>query len=112
MATSHSSFLIPHSSFAMARSPLPAPRSSPDPHLRLFLRRLALLVITYQLLRVRFHPWNWKAFAEAPARAIMGAYARSLVFDLSAILTPSLPWAAASLLLPPPLLDRPGVQRT
>lgn len=80
-------------------------------HIRLFLRRLGLLVLTYQVLRLGFHLWNWKAFAAAPVGAVLGAYARSWIFDLSGILTVSAPWAAASLLMPVRWLDRRDVQR-
>lgn len=82
----------------------------PDAHLTLFLRRFGLLLLTYQALRLGFHFWNWAAFAAAPAGAVVGAYARGIVFDLSALLTVNAPWVALSLLLPLAWLRRPDVQ--
>ena len=77
----------------------------------LTLRRFGLLLLTYSLLRLGFHLWNWSAFAGASAGAVLGAYARGLVFDVSALTLVNAPWLALNLLLPPVWLVRRPVRR-
>ncbi len=48
-----------------------------------------------------FQLWNWPAFAAATPGAVAGAYARGLLFDLSALATINALWLALALALPP-----------
>jgi Sulfatase len=73
-------------------------------------RRFGLLLLTYSLLRLGFHLWNWPAFAEAPLPAVLGAYARGLIFDVSALGLINIPWLVLGLALPPTVQARRGVR--
>ncbi|MBC7449556.1 MAG: LTA synthase family protein, partial [Hymenobacteraceae bacterium] len=74
------------------------------------IRRFGLLLLTYSLLRVGFHLWNWPAFAAATPGAVLGAYARGVWFDFSALATVNALWLALALALPPRWQVRRGVR--
>ncbi len=76
----------------------------------LTVRRFGLLLLTYSLLRLGFQLWNWRAFAEAPFPAVVGAYARGLVFDVSALGLINSLWLVLALALPPAFQARRGVR--
>lgn len=78
--------------------------------MRLTFRRFGLLLLTYSLLRLGFHLWNWPAFAAATPGAVLVAYVRGVWFDFSALATVNAPWLALALALPPRWQVQPRVR--
>jgi len=72
----------------------------PSPAIRLLLRRLALLMAAYSLLRLGFYCFNLTTFQPIGAGAVALAFGHGLRFDVSALLWLNLPLVLLSLLLP------------
>jgi hypothetical protein len=72
----------------------------PSPTIRLLLRRLALLLVVYTLLRLGFYCLNLVTFRGIGAGAVAAAFAHGLRFDVSALLWLNLPLVLLSLLVP------------
>ena len=68
--------------------------------LRLFLRRFALLLGMYALLRLGFYAFNFRAFSGAGTGAVAWAFVYGLRFDIAALLWVNAPLLLAALLLP------------
>ena len=73
---------------------------SPSPAIRLLLRRLALLLGTYTLLRLGFYLFNRVPFQGIDAGKILLAFMHGLRYDVSALLWLNLPLVLLSLLVP------------
>ena len=71
----------------------------PSPILRLLLRRFALLLGVYTLLRLGFYLLNFGTFREVGAGAVAGAFGHGLRFDVSGLLWLNLPLVLLSLLV-------------
>lgn len=72
----------------------------PSPAIRLLLRRFALLMGVYTLLRLGFYLFNIGTFAGIGAGALLLALVHGLRFDISALLWLNLPLVLLSLLVP------------
>ena len=72
----------------------------PSPAIRLLLRRLALLLGVYSLLRLGFYLLNPATFRDIVLGAVVQAFARGLRFDVAALLWLNLPLVLLSLLVP------------
>ncbi|WP_345070553.1 LTA synthase family protein [Hymenobacter fastidiosus] len=70
----------------------------PSPLLRLLLRRLALLLVVYGLLRLGFYLANYATFREAAPGQVLLAFGHGLRFDVSAILLLNVPFLLFSLI--------------
>lgn len=68
----------------------------PSPLLRLLLRRFALLLAAYLLLRLGFFAANYGVFAEASAGQMALAFWHGFRFDLSALLVLNVPFVLLS----------------
>ena len=71
----------------------------PSPTLRLLLRRFALLLGVYTLLRLGFYLLNFGTFREVGAGAVLLAFGHGLRFDVSGLLWLNLPLVLLSLLV-------------
>ncbi|NVO84380.1 LTA synthase family protein [Hymenobacter terrestris] len=69
----------------------------PTEFLRLLVRRFALLLGAYVLLRAGFFGLNYGAFRQAPAGQVVLAFWHGFRFDLSALLLLNIPWLLLSL---------------
>ncbi|WP_019949093.1 LTA synthase family protein [Hymenobacter aerophilus] len=69
----------------------------PTEFLRLLVRRFALLLGAYLLLRAGFFGLNYAVFREAPAQQVALAFWHGFRFDLSALLLLNIPWLLLSL---------------
>ena len=69
----------------------------PTEFLRLLVRRFALLLGAYLLLRVGFYVLNQPVFREAPAGQVALAFWHGSRFDISALLLLNVPWLVLSL---------------
>lgn len=74
----------------------------PSPAIRLLLRRFALLMAAYTLLRLGFFLFNYETFRGIELRAVLLAFGHGLRFDVSALLWLNLPLLLLSLLIPVP----------
>ncbi|QNF35441.1 sulfatase-like hydrolase/transferase [Adhaeribacter swui] len=81
-----------------------------DPFLKIIFKRLGLLLLTYQLLRVAFFLANLPTFNQIPAENLFWAFVYSLRFDFSAILLINIPFLFFSL-APTQILYRVGYQK-
>ena len=72
----------------------------PSPAIRLLLRRFALLLGIYTLLRLGFYLFNFGTFRGLNAGAVLLAFWHGLRFDISAVLWLNLPLVLLSLLVP------------
>ena len=72
----------------------------PSPAIRLLLRRFALLMAAYTLLRLGFYLFNLATFRELDIGAIVLAFAHGLRYDVAALLWLNLPLVLLSLLVP------------
>jgi phosphoglycerol transferase MdoB-like AlkP superfamily enzyme len=63
-----------------------------DPFFKIIIKRLFLLLITYQLLRLAFYLANTPTFADVPPEQLAGAFLHGLRFDAAAILTLNIPF--------------------
>ena len=72
----------------------------PSPAIRLLLRRFALLLGVYTLLRLGFYLFNTTTFQGIGLRGLAGAFGRGLRFDVAALLWLNLPLVLLSLLVP------------
>ena len=72
----------------------------PSPNVRLLLRRLALLMGAYSLLRLGFYLFNLSTFRGIGAGAVLLAFGHGLRFDVAALLWLNLPLVLLSLLVP------------
>ena len=72
----------------------------PSPAIRLLLRRFALLMGVYTLLRLGFYLLNLSTFQDIEAGALLLACVHGLRFDVSALLWLNLPLVLLSLLVP------------
>jgi len=72
----------------------------PSPAIRLLLRRFALLMGVYTLLRLGFYLLNLSTFQDIEAGALLLAFVHGLRFDVSALLWLNLPLVLLSLLVP------------
>ncbi|MBC8084561.1 MAG: LTA synthase family protein, partial [Hymenobacter sp.] len=72
----------------------------PSPAIRLLLRRLALLMAVYTLLRLGFYLLNFGTFRSISTGAVLLAFGHGLRFDVSALLWLNLPLVLLSLLVP------------
>ncbi|WP_035568088.1 LTA synthase family protein [Hymenobacter sp. IS2118] len=72
----------------------------PSPAIRLLLRRFALLLGAYSLLRLGFYVFNIQTFGGIGFGAIALAFGYGLRFDISALLWLNLPLVLLSLLVP------------
>ena len=72
----------------------------PSPAIRLLLRRFALLMGVYTLLRLGFYLFNRGTFRGIDPSSIFLAFTRGLRFDIAAILWLNLPLVVLSLLVP------------
>ncbi|WP_165903605.1 LTA synthase family protein [Hymenobacter gummosus] len=68
----------------------------PSPLLRLLLRRFALLLAAYLLLRLGFYAANYGVFAEASAGQTLWAFWHGFRFDLAALLVLNVPFVLLS----------------
>ncbi|WP_157781126.1 LTA synthase family protein [Hymenobacter sedentarius] len=71
-----------------------------SPAIRLLLRRFALLLGVYTLLRLGFYLFNLGTFRGIEASAVLLAFVHGLRFDVSALLWLNLPLVLLSLLVP------------
>ena len=71
-----------------------------SPTIRLLLRRLALLLGVYTLLRLGFYVFNFGTFRGLDAGAVVLAFVRGLRYDVSALLWVNLPLVLLSLFVP------------
>ena len=71
-----------------------------SPAIRLLLRRFALLLVMYTLLRLGFYLFNLSTFRGIEGSAVLLAFVHGLRFDISALLWMNLPLVLLSLLLP------------
>ncbi|NVO30088.1 LTA synthase family protein [Hymenobacter lapidiphilus] len=69
----------------------------PTEFLRLLVRRFALLLGVYLLLRLGFFGLNYAVFREAPVGQVALAFWHGFRFDLSALLLLNIPWLLLSL---------------
>jgi len=69
----------------------------PSPAIRLLLRRFALLLGVYTLLRLGFYLFNFNTFRRLDAEAVLLAFGHGLRFDISALLWLNLPLVLLSL---------------
>ncbi len=69
----------------------------PSEFLRLLVRRFALLLGAYLLLRVGFYAFNQHVFREAAAGQVVLAFWHGFRFDVSALLLLNVPWLLLSL---------------
>ena len=69
----------------------------PSPAIRLLLRRFALLLGVYTLLRLGFYLFNFGTFRGLDAGAVLLAFGHGLRFDISALLWLNLPLVLLSL---------------
>ncbi|MBG8554926.1 LTA synthase family protein [Hymenobacter guriensis] len=69
----------------------------PSEFLRLLLRRFALLLGVYALLRLGFYAVNYAVFQEASGAQTLLAFWHGFRFDVSALLLLNLPWVVLSL---------------
>jgi len=81
-----------------------------DPFLKILFKRLALLLITYQLLRLAFLIANFPTFNQIPAETLLRAFYHGLRFDFSALLLINIPFLFFSL-APTAILYRATFQR-
>ncbi len=72
----------------------------PSPSIRLLLRRFALLLGVYSLLRLGFLLLNLTTFRDVVPGAVVRAFAHGLRFDVAALLWLNLPLVLLSLLVP------------
>ena len=72
----------------------------PSPAIRLLLRRLALLLAVYSLLRLGFYALNPATFRGIAPGAVARAFGHGLRFDVAALLWLNLPLVLLSLLVP------------
>ncbi len=72
----------------------------PSPAIRLLLRRFALLLGAYALLRLGFYISNSSTFAGIDSGAVALAFVYGMRFDISALLWLNLPLVLLSLLIP------------
>ncbi len=72
----------------------------PSPAIRLLLRRFALLLGVYSLLRLGFLLLNLTTFRDVVPGAVVRAFAHGLRFDVAALLWLNLPLVLLSLLVP------------
>ena len=72
----------------------------PSPAIRLLLRRFALLLAVYTLLRLGFYLFNLGTFRGIEGSAVLLAFVHGLRFDISALLWLNLPLVLFSLLVP------------
>ncbi|MBF9140463.1 LTA synthase family protein [Hymenobacter properus] len=72
----------------------------PSPAVRLLLRRFALLMGVYTLLRLGFYAFNFATFRGVDAGSVLLAFVHGLRFDVAALLWLNLPLVLFSLLLP------------
>ncbi|WP_201984747.1 LTA synthase family protein [Hymenobacter rubidus] len=72
----------------------------PSPAIRLLLRRFALLLGVYSLLRLGFYLFNLTTFSGIGLGALAMAFFHGLRFDIAALLWLNLPLVLASLLVP------------
>ena len=72
----------------------------PSPAIRLLLRRFALLMGAYTLLRLGFYLFNLTTFQGIGAGAVALAFGHGLRFDVAALLWLNLPLVLLSLLVP------------
>ncbi|MBT2558154.1 LTA synthase family protein [Hymenobacter sp. ISL-91] len=69
----------------------------PTEFLRLLVRRFALLLGAYLLLRLGFFALNYAVFREAPAGQVSLAFWHGFRFDVAALLLLNIPWLLLSL---------------
>ncbi|QMU29218.1 LTA synthase family protein [Adhaeribacter radiodurans] len=81
-----------------------------DPFFKIIIKRLLLLLVVYQLLRVAFYLANVTTFGDIPANQLLAAFLYGLRFDFSAILVINIPFLFFSL-APPKFLHRQGYQQ-
>ncbi|PSR56971.1 sulfatase [Adhaeribacter arboris] len=81
-----------------------------DPFFKIIIKRLFLLLVVYQLLRVAFYLANSSTFSEIPVNQLAAAFYYGLRFDFSAILVINIPFIFFSL-APPTFLHRKGYQQ-
>ncbi|GAB2695838.1 sulfatase [Hymenobacter frigidus] len=72
----------------------------PSPAIRLLLRRFALLMAAYTLLRLGFYLFNFATFRAIDTATVLLAFGHGLRFDVSALLWLNLPLVLLSLLVP------------
>ena len=72
----------------------------PSPSIRLFLRRFALLLGVYGLLRLGFFIFNYDTFRGIGVGPVLLAFWHGFRFDISALLWLNLPLVLAAVLLP------------
>ncbi|MBF9222377.1 LTA synthase family protein [Hymenobacter ruricola] len=72
----------------------------PSPAIRLLLRRFALLMGVYTLLRLGFYALNFSPFRNIGAGSVLNAFVHGLRFDVAALLWLNLPLVLPSLLVP------------
>jgi len=72
----------------------------PSPAVRLLLRRFALLLGAYTLLRLGFYLFNLGTFRGIEAGVVLRAFVHGLRYDISALLWLNLPLVLLSLLVP------------
>jgi len=82
----------------------------PSPAVRLLLRRFALLMGTYTLLRLGFFCFNRGTFQDIEGADILLAFVRGLRFDISALLWLNLPLVLLSLLAPTDRRSQQGLR--
>ncbi|OGX88261.1 hypothetical protein BEN47_09255 [Hymenobacter lapidarius] len=66
----------------------------------MLLRRLALLLVAYSLLRLGFYAFNFATFRSVEAGKVLLAFGHGLRFDVSALLWLNLPLVVLSLVVP------------
>ncbi len=74
----------------------------PSPAIRLLLRRFALLMAAYTLLRLGFYLFNFSTFRGIGFGPVLLAFVHGLRYDVSALLWLNLPLLLLSLLVPVP----------
>ncbi|MDO7845899.1 LTA synthase family protein [Hymenobacter sp. M29] len=72
----------------------------PSPAIRLLLRRFALLMGVYTLLRLGFYAFNFATFRDIDTGSVLLAFVHGLRFDVAALLWLNLPLVLFSLLVP------------
>ncbi|MDQ3289823.1 MAG: LTA synthase family protein, partial [Bacteroidota bacterium] len=68
-----------------------------DPFFKIIIKRLLLLLVVYQLLRVAFYLANFPTFSDIPTDKLLAAFLYGIRFDFSAILVINIPFIFFSL---------------